>query len=127
MINEFRKQAEFLRSMWDTEWADENEKQYDDLDKAVNRAYDNGQINGKDFNELVLTAFYDYMDDLKKFNAYAAGGKGTKILTTDSFKEAVTAAYEGFGWVTDEDGNEIDIYDEDGNALYPECIKEDER
>ena len=84
-------------------------------------------INGKDFNELVLTAFYDYMDDLKKFNAYAAGGKGTKILTTDSFKEAVTAAYEGFGWVTDEDGNEIDIYDEDGNALYPECIKEDER
>lgn len=37
---------------------------------------------------------------------------------------SVTAAYEVFGWVTDKDGNKIDIYDEDGNALYPECIKE---
>lgn len=60
------------------------------------------------------------------YKSFAAGGRGTEILQTESFAEAVTAAYEGYGWVVDENGNEIDITDENGEALYPEYLPTEE-
>lgn len=66
MMEELRKQAKFLESRLDTDWAEENAQQYTDFEKAVNKAYDEGRISGKEFNELVLTAFYDYPEDLKE-------------------------------------------------------------
>ena len=60
------------------------------------------------------------------YKALASGGRGTEILRTDNFAAAVTAAYGGYGWVTDDDGNEIPITDENGEALYPEYLPEEE-
>lgn len=64
-FEELMEEAKVLEAHLDTDWAEEHADRYDEFDDAVKAAYDNGDISGKQFNELVLTAFYDYFDDLK--------------------------------------------------------------
>ncbi len=61
-----------------------------------------------------------------KYAAYAAGRKGqAPILITDSLNDAITAAYEGCGWVETDEGNVINLVDDDGCPLFPELVPED--
>ena len=54
--------AEFLGARTDTEWAYENEDRYNVFDAMLNAAWEEGKITDEEFNELALTAFYDYFD-----------------------------------------------------------------
>lgn len=65
-FDEVRARAEFLGSRTDTEWSEENEDKYTAFEELLNSLYDEKQITGKQFNELVLTAFYDYPEELKE-------------------------------------------------------------
>lgn len=65
-FEELRTRAEFLGARTDTEWSEENEDKYTAFEELLNSLYDEKQITGKQFNELVLTAFYDYPEELKE-------------------------------------------------------------
>ena len=62
---ELMKRALELEAMQDTEWADENAHLWDKFVEDAEKAYDDGAITGEEFDELVLTACYDYFGDLK--------------------------------------------------------------
>ena len=49
----------------DTDWADENEDQYNAFADVIEAAYDAEELTADEFNELACIAFYDY-DGLKE-------------------------------------------------------------
>ena len=59
-----RYQANFLGKHTDTEWAEKNAKQYYEFADLIEEEWAKGNITDKEFDELALTAFYDY-DNLK--------------------------------------------------------------
>lgn len=56
--------AKLLHSQLDSDWAYENEKAYDWFANEIEKQYAEGKISAEEFDELALTAFYDY-DGLK--------------------------------------------------------------
>ena len=61
-FKELLKHAERLGAMVDTDWAEENSGLYDEFDKTINYEYDKGNLTDVEFNELAMTAFFDYFD-----------------------------------------------------------------
>lgn len=57
--------AQELNRLQNTEYADTHPERWDHFDEIIKMAYNEGNITGKQFNDLVLTAFYDYFDDFK--------------------------------------------------------------
>ena len=66
VFDALKKFALFLEQYLDTEWAEENADLYDDFANRLEAEYQAGRITGKQFNELVNIAFYDWTDDLKE-------------------------------------------------------------
>ena len=62
MFKDLMVRAEELGGQVDTEWAEENSALYDAFADEIEQEYSNGNITGKEFNDLACTAFYDYMD-----------------------------------------------------------------
>ena len=56
------ERARELESRKDTDWAEENEAQYSEFDDSINAAWSKGEITDEQFDELALTAFFDYFD-----------------------------------------------------------------
>lgn len=54
--------AEVLGSLTDTDWAEEHPGAWDNFDEVIKRQYAEGNITAEQFNELAVTAFYDYFD-----------------------------------------------------------------
>lgn len=54
--------AQKLNRLLDTEYAENNEKEWNHFDDMIKRAYANKEIDARQFNDLALTAFYDYFD-----------------------------------------------------------------
>lgn len=52
--------ARFLGKRLDTEWAWDNANKYDEFADEIERLYTEKKLTAHDFNELALTAFYDY-------------------------------------------------------------------
>lgn len=65
MFEKLMARAKELEKNLCTEWADENVKMYDDFAECIEDAWDRGELTDNEFNELALTAFYDYPDGLK--------------------------------------------------------------
>lgn len=63
-FDDLMKTARELESHLDTEWAEQNAGEYERFEQVVNEQYYAGNLTGKQFNELVLTAFYDYFGEL---------------------------------------------------------------
>lgn len=60
LYDELMKEAKRLGAHIDTEWADEHESEYVAFMDRLNGLYDNGEIDGNEYNEIADIAFYDY-------------------------------------------------------------------
>lgn len=60
--------ARRLERNLDTEYAENNPGEWEHFEKVLNEEYDAGNLTDEQFNELALTAFYDYPYDLKGEN-----------------------------------------------------------
>ena len=65
MFNELMERAKELEKHIDTEWAYENSEQYDMFADRIELEWMAGRITDDQFNELALTAFYDFQGDFK--------------------------------------------------------------
>ena len=66
MFNKLMKVAKKLETHLNTEWAEEHESLYNNFASRIEYEYAAGNITAKEFNELAMTAFYDYPDGLKE-------------------------------------------------------------
>ena len=57
--------ATSLSALKDTDYVEGHEDEWEAFDRAINFAYDEGKITAEQFDELALTAFYDYQGELK--------------------------------------------------------------
>lgn len=57
--------AKKLESHLDTDWAYENSEKYDIFAEIIENFWNEGLLTNEQFDELALTAFYDYDGDLK--------------------------------------------------------------
>lgn len=60
------KEAKSLERRLETDWAEENYGVYDSFVEVCEKAYNDGEITGSQFNKLVDTALYDYEEELLK-------------------------------------------------------------
>ena len=65
MFDKLMEKAKELESYHNTEWAEENSDQYDMFADKIEMEWSRGNITDEQFDELALTAFYDYPDGLK--------------------------------------------------------------
>lgn len=57
--------ARFLEKQIGTEWAMANEDKYDIFATKIEKAYERGSIDAREFNSLAMIAFYDYPEGFK--------------------------------------------------------------
>lgn len=69
-FEELFREAKRLEAWLNTSLAEENAAEYDRFDAAINAEYDKGNLTVAQFNELALTAFYDYLDLKEEPEAY---------------------------------------------------------
>ena len=62
---EMLKKALELGKKLNTEWAEENEAEYNAFADEIEREYAAGELSAESFNTLALFAFYDY-DGMKE-------------------------------------------------------------
>ena len=61
-MKKLMRTAEKLGRHTDTDWAYEHEDAYQAFAEEIENLYAEGMLTGTEFNELALTAFYDYPD-----------------------------------------------------------------
>lgn len=61
------EKAKFLERQlrFDPDWCEKNQGEWEHFDKILNDAYNAGELTDHQFDVLALTAFYDYLGDLK--------------------------------------------------------------
>ena len=66
MYTRLYEMAQELNRLQNTEYAETHPERWDYFEGFLNSAYDAKKITGKQFNDLVLTAFYDYFGEFKE-------------------------------------------------------------
>lgn len=54
--------AEVLGKLTNTDWAEEHPDAWDNFDEVIKKQYDKGNLTDEQFNDLAVTAFYDYFE-----------------------------------------------------------------
>ena len=99
-FEELMAEAIKLEKMQNTEWAEEHADKYDAFAKTCENEYLQERLSAHEFNELIITALYDY-PDLKEeypFGVYMESGSVKHPLTQFETEEEAVRFCEENNW-----------------------------